>query len=614
MVNRIVAWIDAGKRFFGKMTKDELFAIAQKCVSEHKKSASEKIDYHHCRWYIGKVAKDGGERDKKIYNDDIILLSLGYLFGKIKKGNKVSIVIGSAISEVANGPEDTKEYMSFVEEKEHILNIAKKHFPNRVKDLGISSIEESADNRDLFVVLRDKEKGIRWLETEGLPVLREPFTSLDIARYLYWVCNKNKAFNTWIKNIASKNHIKKTDGNFPEYYTLIEIACRLNDLLHGVYVQWWAENQNLPDDIVKVILGVTKGIERFPELLDLQDFCKSIMGEQSFVRIYVDRKPYKELLMDKKNQKDKSTTIMKAAWWTSLVLIGLFAWFKAWYREYKGKQQQLNQDNTQKLIWNTLESQWATDSLVSIDAFDIWTLAVYDAYVSNYQNGRHYKTGQLSPEAVKLYIQNELKNNCEWLDKIVNDSNPWPIIDRFITEIFVPQNSVMLVNGWCDVLPFGRFVNEKEVEMANTRDFVGDVEFTWKLSTTGNTGSIVFVKTEAGEDVLRRNGINRERRILEIEELGIYTGLDGLVYTLGIVTIRDNPDTRAITDKTPPFSRSCFVATQSEDKLEKTYSVGLGKQVIQEIINRRDISKEYLYNNKGVQWNMLLPEDEEHQK
>jgi hypothetical protein len=58
---------------------------------------------------------------------------------------------------------------------------------------------------------------------------------LDIAKYLYRVTENNKKFKKWIYETIPEpkrgQGIIKTDENYPEYYGLLEIACRLYDLL-----------------------------------------------------------------------------------------------------------------------------------------------------------------------------------------------------------------------------------------------------------------------------------------------------------------------------------------------------------------------------------------------
>jgi len=120
--------------------------------------------------------------------------------------------------------------MSFQEQKQFILEIATRYFPRRVNDLVIVNMEEEKDNSELFSHLRNK--GIVTLDTgDQEPVLPVNCTSLDIAKYLYRACKKNKQFFGRIKKLAPEDMVKKTEHNFPEYYGLIEIACRLNNII-----------------------------------------------------------------------------------------------------------------------------------------------------------------------------------------------------------------------------------------------------------------------------------------------------------------------------------------------------------------------------------------------
>jgi hypothetical protein len=81
------------------------------------------------------------------------------------------------------------------------------------------------------------------LDKQETPSLPQEITSLDIAKYLYRVMEKNSSFKNrisslmpekkWVGDDGQKSRILKTEDNYPEYYGMLELACRLNGILTG---------------------------------------------------------------------------------------------------------------------------------------------------------------------------------------------------------------------------------------------------------------------------------------------------------------------------------------------------------------------------------------------
>ena len=587
MVTRISQWIDSAKRLFGKFTKEEIFSISRRSVSSHQEKFFP-IDYDHCSRYLWKIFEDKEVRKDKVYDDSLILLSLWYLFDRVPKGKAITIRIGRVISELANGPEDVADCMSLEESKSHILGIAKKYFPERAQDIKIVDMEQEEDNKKLFSLLR--ETGIQWLESnQKQPELPQNITSLDIARYLYRVCKHNTSFDTWIKKLTPpENKIQTTEKNFPKYYGLIEIACRLDDLFHGTYAQWWFEAQNKYDEVIMTILGTRKGKKDFPELLPLQKVCEERGLNKTFTRIYVEKQSYKRLVAQKQDQKESSVSFVKKAAWTSLFTAALLGLFKDGYDRVQSTQKEKNQKKVSDVLYHVFQEQEKEKKILTIESMDSVVDRVYN-YIA-----RVYGTGGMSKERERILIKNELKNNYQRLKKFYVSPVPWQdkMIYDFLSNIFIPQNSVILGDEWRDILPFEHIMEGNWEAVKNLKEFKGNVSFHRRQPPTA-TNPITTIEVE-GEQGLKANWINTRSKRIEIFSKIPYVGLDGKTYEIATLLIKDLTETIQKDNRQSRYV--CLVGSipGKNPKFEGIFSIDLGKKLIQEIEGRRQQAQKAL--------------------
>jgi len=475
MKNYLKRWIHNVKDYFTFLSQNEIFDISKKSISflgDHNEN-DFIMRKKNCGWYVWKIFSDENGREKKLYNDNFVILSLAYLFYHSWEGHKIILKIWRNISELANWKDDVEDYMSLEEEKKYIMNIAKRYFPDRYKDLVLVDIEE--DNPELFKILR--EKWINWLDDwDRQPELSESFTSLDIAKYLYRVCKNNEVFYALIKKLISEDQIKKTKDNYPNYYGLVEIACRIKDLLNGITIQGWADRQNLYDDFIKLIIGDRWKIDKFPELQNLQDFCKSKLWEkEKFERVYIYKKIYTKLLEENEKKLSHRNKYWKITSAISLALLLVLSWSIGWYHFSNKKQRKQQQDKNEKLLEKTLLDKSVRDihfdhgDHQSVDGLkfriDEATENMYNSFVKIYGTWDIYSIWNIDPEKLiilkSLMREYFLKSDTNWVLINVDDVYRSSAIPSVMPEIlhkklkkFVDEHSWFLTDLWFNITPW----------------------------------------------------------------------------------------------------------------------------------------------------------------
>ena len=312
------------------------------------------INWDTTRRYIGKIFKDPDKRSKKYYSDDFMIWSLKYLFEKTPSNWTVIVQIGPELSELMNWPEDVEDAMTQEEQKLYVQHIFDKYvnsgkIKKYKKKLKIVSFEEN--HKVLFSNLRDGKKEwdcLRDFKSKECPIILEDrINSFDIARYLHWVCHHNKAFFELIKGTKVK-WVAKTDTNNPEYYWLIEIACRLQEFIQeGVYIQWWGVRQQNYDNIIRDIVHWS---DKFPELKWLTNICQNKLSkkeetQQKFQWIYFDGDKNRDFIKKQRNAREiktKAQSILYIVYWTWAALFTLFSyWAVSKVIEYNRVQKQI---------------------------------------------------------------------------------------------------------------------------------------------------------------------------------------------------------------------------------------------------------------------------------
>lgn len=552
---------------------------------------------------MGKVVNDRDIRENKIYNGYFILFSLQYLFQNILHGNKVYIRIWRSISELANGADDVKDCMSFQEQKQFILEIATRYFPRRVNDLVIVNMEEEKDNSELFSHLRNK--GIVTLDTgDQEPVLPVNCTSLDIAKYLYRACKKNKQFFGRIKKLAPEDMVKKTEHNFPEYYGLIEIACRLNNIIKWIYNHGGAERQNMYDDVIRTILGYgSRGIlKQYQELGNLQIYCKQKLADHIFGRIYVSKKAYEEGLRKIQERVHKRRKIAKIVWLSALGLSLLIGGAGGGYQYSKIQQKQEKYEKEKKLleidlkkkdleIWfhNVHDKKTTLES--KVDMVEGGTENVY------YEFAKAYSTGKASEEELKALIKNELLKNDNLNDLYMDVDRMTEASNDFISDVLIPNNTILLNQRWCDFLPY-KEIKEYQGYFDMTTAFKGNLSINRQINAIGNSDNSYYLgPTKENKKAVKDNDIPADNKCYFDKILDEYESVSWATYSVMLLLINENVEENNnyySGQRTPRRQKQYIVASRDIENGNKTYNIELWKEVIEDITRRRNKAEKAL--------------------
>lgn len=225
----------------------------------------------------------GFQAPERIYGDEFIKAFLDYGFRHTPPGEKVRVVICPSLSDLLNGPDDTKEAYTLQEEAQRIHMIAAFSFSKRLPDLELVAMENVSENQELFQRLtqcRNSTTGEVNIERaygkeEANEVKLSPDSSaLEIAQFLYQACQKNEK----LRDIFFKMRPAKVrEMNYPEsskYYGLTEIAIRLKAILSGQKLHIGAERQDVYDKwIVAIVRGRNQNgqFKNFTELYPLYE-------------------------------------------------------------------------------------------------------------------------------------------------------------------------------------------------------------------------------------------------------------------------------------------------------------------------------------------------------
>ena len=253
-------------------------------------------------FYLGKAIKDStGRKIKKtlgfvnpenetLYNEDLITSLLDYAFKVVEPGQKVRIALANVVSELFNGNDYVKGFMSYEEERKLIYKIAKEKFGKNAEDLSVVDLSKDARYVDLVKVLkffRDPQTGAvdvdmalggkERFDESGNPdsvfkmELPEKPTALELAEFLYWATQRNEDFAEEIFKLRPekiKNDKASLDSS--KYYGLFEIAQRLTAILDGEYYHGGADRQERYDKLIqRLIKGSHGSFSHVPELKPL---------------------------------------------------------------------------------------------------------------------------------------------------------------------------------------------------------------------------------------------------------------------------------------------------------------------------------------------------------
>lgn len=599
---------DSVRKTYWDFTQEEIFDIVDKYVISSVNTSGFKIDKNtKIVVNIGKIFADKYERWNKIYDDNAMLFSLGYLLRHTEVGQEVKVKDFTCLSKYANGPEDVKKCMSPGQYRSYVIDMVKKYFPERKGDVVVVDVENEEGDKELFTLL--ESKWIQGLASSYRPVLQDNFTSLDIARYLYRVTQKNKKFGSWIfeetklkkRSFPGEDveRVVQTDTNYPTYYGLLEVSCRINDLLHWENFQGWASRQYRYDGVIKTILGKEGHIKNIPELKYLQEFCQKKLGKNKFDVFYVDERKFVSRLWEKNNQAEKAKSITRNALRTVLGALGIFGLGKMVYDAASSKTHETNTHNSREALADVLRQNWVDSSKVyqviaSIEF--IWCDKVYQRIHAL------YNTGSIAKDEYKLRILEAIKNNYKRLQQAGIQTPPRPldhgvsnaVIDRFLMEKFYPSKSYEItLNGW-DNMPFESVVGDNTDVVHTTLALDRNLEYSWSMTPSSQ---ITFNNID-DHDAVEALAVQGDTIILpstSFQDLWIWD-VNGRSYVIGIVTIVDESAWKNQNDKVKRSSAGFYVVANPWHKYDRdrAFSTDLAKDVLSQILAIREYAKSFL--------------------
>ena len=296
------------------------------------------LNEENFRLQIGKMTKEW----ETIYTKEILLSALQYIFKKTKYNEKAVIQLRPDLAKYLtneNQKDAANEILSFEDEKAKIIRLVKRFFKEKLKNIDIINVSQTYP--EIFALL--KSHGKDWLASNEKPSLNEAnFSALQLAKYLYRMSQNNqklmRLFYDTKTSAQKENDTKAIWQNQSDYYSLVEVAIRLYEVVSWISIQWGIDRQNKYDQIIGGILewkdmGSFK-TKDYPELKELYEVCDAINDDIVFNRLSINTKDVREITEKKKTR--SKFKLMSA--WISVALISALAGWGIGYQLY-GKMQ-----------------------------------------------------------------------------------------------------------------------------------------------------------------------------------------------------------------------------------------------------------------------------------
>lgn len=426
--------------------------VSYKENGKDKKIEKVDLDATHCHSYLGKMRRDG----KGTYSDDVVSALLDFFVKNTKKWEKIVIELANTVSTLLNKNNDGDQYTSVPEQREHMLHLAKKINKKRMQDIEIVDIEDR--NKALFALL--KNSGIQWLATQwNTPpeLSKEDITSLDIAKYLYRVCQNDATYFVAIKSLKP-NELKSETGD-SDYYGLVELAIRINAYLHGITLQWGIARQKKYDELL--LKHINPHVKEFPSLVKFQEFCALYLTGESFKWLYFNTEKSEELI-EKIKRKEKIKGRMRTVIATTLGLVIGALWTNELIK-YQTNQQ------IQKEVKKQQEKDLQNKALYTYsDMFstEMKTLEEKEKFVNDIMNEVYqsiemrYELWSLSKKDLTSLIKDDL---LQWntIDQFFNGDHYDTKIIAF-ADIFIKQHKNYLLEHEAEIVPYLRLKSYEE--------------------------------------------------------------------------------------------------------------------------------------------------------
>lgn len=405
-------------------------------------------------FYIGSLA----ESISWFYNDDFIKDSLDTMLKVLPDDAPIHLDMAGSVSILLNRDIPALAIEDQVSRVREIVNM---HYKKHAHRIHIHNL----DDRHQALLTSVSENWISGLSEEP----PENSWSLYLAHKLYKATQESRKL---LKKVISTKPDKLKASDEPsdnDYYALIEVAMRLQDLLDGISLQWWESRQKRYDSIM---LDVLNNRYEWSHSLDELKALFSDVDSNELQRLYFDKNNYGKL-RDEKN-------LLNWIRWLSLSLLVVW-WSGIWYMKYDKAAQQ---DRIQNAVTEIIDAnfQYKNTDLYHGYPEHQSELAPSQEVMKISKNISHqfiarYGAWKADEKFIETLVLNEI--NRDWVVPKVRVT--WlHSYESFIDNQFIPNNSTTLTSLWIDIERLKYRGNHLKTYF---RDFGWDVppDFKWNI-------------------------------------------------------------------------------------------------------------------------------------
>jgi hypothetical protein len=308
---------------------------------ELKETINRRTQFHT---YLGKIPDpkmQNATSKNKMYTETFIRMILYKLFTETP--GVATIVLGTIVNEICNGPDSMNGHLSVTESIEYIRDIANTYYPEHVNRLRIIGIESLAHNKDLFTHVTKSDDIKQLIEFPSEELDSNKIDSYNVFKYLLRLYQNDTQFAEDINGIK----VKDTSFWASKYYAIMEIACRLADFFSGTSVQGGAEKQSDYDNILVELINQKS--RAYPRADILRQVANKL-NIWDFIKVYFDHHNAEKLVqqLEEKDNTAKSALgevrnkLKRFGIYTSLIgILTSGAWY--WMDTYKKNKQKAKQ-------------------------------------------------------------------------------------------------------------------------------------------------------------------------------------------------------------------------------------------------------------------------------
>lgn len=404
----------------------------------------EDIDmsWNNFKIYVWQMFRDSWDYDrdrKRIYSEDFFEWIIKDITKRIKRWEKIKIIVGTPLSEIINW--EGEFWLSFDEQIKYLNELIRKKFKKRKNDIEIVDIRD--EHEELFENIKELQKD----ENDFSEVsLNADFTSYDIAKVLYQAKNKNSWFKKKLESLSPKWKDKSWT------YWLCEIAIRIYDLLKWINIQWWHARQNQYDELINEIIFWDK-YKELKEIKEIKDLATRKWVE-NFYSYHFDTSKYRE---------NRDTKRIAKIFWAIALSVSLIVWWQVYnnreqYEEYE-KQFELAWDQsllrmlqTWPIFSDTTDNRMYKNPIRTYDTpqKQLEKLKEIAEWIVDMFKSIYWEWDNINNNHLYRLMTQTLASSRDYLQRNSNFSHTnWWV--KFITEVFIPKNRVILWWMWFQI-------------------------------------------------------------------------------------------------------------------------------------------------------------------